>query len=67
MMKTPPLSFNELIVGMKLKDNEKHECVVRRILKNESVLVEYTWGSVGGYGFLCFDPEHKNFDYVYKA
>ena len=62
-----PVTFEDLTLGMKLKDNEKHECVVKKIYDNHNVLVEYIWGNVNGYGFLCLDPNCETFDSVYKT
>ena len=61
-----PISFNDVTVGMKLKDDEGHCCVVKKIINKQDIIVQYTWGTVGGYGFVCLDASSKRHNTLYK-
>ena len=61
-----PVCFDDIFVGMKLKDDEGHNCVVKKIFSEHNVIVEYTWGTVGGYGFICLDPSSDRNAILYK-
>jgi hypothetical protein len=54
-----PIYFKDITLGMKLKDNEGHCCVVKKITNDHNIVVQYTWGTVGGYGFICMDSSSK--------
>ena len=60
-----PIPYEELYVGMEVRDNDGDCCVIKEILDPHNVLVEYTGTinqdseTIGGSGLHCLEKECK--------
>ena len=59
-----PLLFNEVSIGLRIKDSDGDIGIIRKCDDICNILVELESGN-GGYTFYCLDPSSKRYENIY--